>query len=452
MTIVPKIEHQLRAAAEHRASGPLARAAARTRRWRVRLLARPLLLGAALIVSATGVAVAARVLVGVGSPAPREYPPLGREVLQAGTRVLSLRVPDPAGGPPWGMRLIFTAAAPSSASPHARTHGHGVAHWGCVQVGRIVDGQLGVLGQDGAFHDDGLFHALPVQPEACGSVNGAGKLAGMSGGSNIEVASAYQGLEGCVTQTARRQQAIALPSIRIELAIAEAEGDRQRVRAAQEGLASYRRIAAQLYRRVGGKIYTEPTCSAGDLRHIAFGVAGPHVHSVTVTTLGRRQTMAVRPSDDGAYLIVQRGPWSPHPFSTPRLSPLKPTAPTALSRAAERNPSTPNPVTVSPAVGGPHTRFRLAFRALLNGGGYGYEIETGGPPRCRREAERATGGDGVGIGPVPLVRGQAISMTLMPTRHGLCAGSYRIYVAYSNPGPDSLPNFPFATVRFTVRR
>jgi hypothetical protein len=454
MTIVPKIERQLHAAAARRAAGPLQRAALRTRRWRVRLLARPLLVGVAVVLSATGVAVAARALVGVGSPAPREYPRLDQAVLRAGTRVLSLRVPDPGGGPPWGMRLIFTAAAPSSKPAHARVsaHGEGVAHWGCVQVGRIVDGELGVLGQDGAFHDDGLFHELPVQPEACGSVNDAGQLTGMTGGSNIEVASAYQGLDGCVTQAARRQRAIALPSIRVELAIAEAEGDRQRVRAALEGLASYRRIASQLYRRIGGKIYAEPTCPVGDLRHITFGVVGPHARSVTVTTQGRQQTITVRPIDDGAYLIVQRGPGSQQPFSTPRASPLKPAAPTALSRRAERDPSTPNPVTVTPAVGGPFTRFRLAFRALLNGGGYGYAIESDGPRRCQREAEHATGGHGVGIGPVPIVRGQAISMTLMRTRHGLCAGSYRVYVSYSDPGPGSLPSFPFATVRFTVRR
>ena len=47
-----------------------------------------------------------------------------------------------------------------------------------MQVGRVVDGRLGILGQDGAFHNDGLFHELPVQPEACGSLDhspGAGR-------------------------------------------------------------------------------------------------------------------------------------------------------------------------------------------------------------------------------------------------------------------------------------
>jgi hypothetical protein len=30
----------------------------------------------------------------------------------------------------------------------------------CVQIGRLDDGQLGQLGIDGAFHDDGRFHPL----------------------------------------------------------------------------------------------------------------------------------------------------------------------------------------------------------------------------------------------------------------------------------------------------
>ena len=144
---------------------PMSRAVARVRRWRGQLLARPLLLGVLLVSSATGVAVAARALVGVGSAAPREYPSLGESILPTGTRLLSLRVADPAGGPPWGMRLIFTTADRGAGGAR-----RGVAHWGCVQIGRIVDGELGVLGEDGAFHDDGLFHQLPIQPESCGSL------------------------------------------------------------------------------------------------------------------------------------------------------------------------------------------------------------------------------------------------------------------------------------------
>jgi hypothetical protein len=58
-------------------------------------------------------------------------------------RLLALRVPDPDGGPPWGMRLVTTT--------------RGLL---CAQVGRVMHGELGQLGLDGAFHDDGRFHAL----------------------------------------------------------------------------------------------------------------------------------------------------------------------------------------------------------------------------------------------------------------------------------------------------
>jgi hypothetical protein len=69
--------------------------------------------------------------VGEGIPAP------------GGSRLLSLRVPDPQGGPPWGMRVVHTTRGAV-----------------CVQVGRVLGDQLGELGIDGAFRDDGRFHAV----------------------------------------------------------------------------------------------------------------------------------------------------------------------------------------------------------------------------------------------------------------------------------------------------
>ena len=68
---------------------------------------------------------------GIGVPAP------------GGSRLLALRTADPQGGPPWGMRLVHTTRGEI-----------------CVQIGRLADGQLGQLGIDGAFHDDGRFHPL----------------------------------------------------------------------------------------------------------------------------------------------------------------------------------------------------------------------------------------------------------------------------------------------------
>ena len=60
--------------------------------------------------------------------------------------LLGIAAPDPAGGPPWTMRVYDTSRG-----------------LGCAQVGRLVGGRIGVIGMDGAFNDDGRFHPLPTQ-------------------------------------------------------------------------------------------------------------------------------------------------------------------------------------------------------------------------------------------------------------------------------------------------
>jgi hypothetical protein len=73
-------------------------------------------------------------------------------------RLLPLRAPDPDGGPPWGMRMVPTSRGQL-----------------CLQVGRVVDDQLGVLG------DDGRLHPLPVAAASaafapCIPPDGAGRF------------------------------------------------------------------------------------------------------------------------------------------------------------------------------------------------------------------------------------------------------------------------------------
>lgn len=130
----------------------MALAAERPARRRLRLRAprRPalvvalvllLLLAAATVAATTGLLSGAPVI-GQG-PAPRPNEGSGSYV-PGSARLTALRVTDPGGGgPPWGLRTLRTT--------------RGTA---CVQVGRVVRGQLGVLGQDGAFGDDGRFHPL----------------------------------------------------------------------------------------------------------------------------------------------------------------------------------------------------------------------------------------------------------------------------------------------------
>jgi hypothetical protein len=58
-------------------------------------------------------------------------------------KLLPLRIADPAGGLPWGMRVLRTTRGLT-----------------CVQVGRVDFGTVGVLGRDGSFADDRRFHPL----------------------------------------------------------------------------------------------------------------------------------------------------------------------------------------------------------------------------------------------------------------------------------------------------
>jgi hypothetical protein len=102
---------------------------------------------ALLVISAVALAVTGTF--STGSPVRPPVRPVasaGAGIAARGTRLLAMRVADPAGGLPWGMRLVRTT--------------RGLV---CVQVGRIDGSQLGVLGQDGAFGDDGRFH--PVAPD-----------------------------------------------------------------------------------------------------------------------------------------------------------------------------------------------------------------------------------------------------------------------------------------------
>lgn len=121
--------------------------------WRFARRGRPALVLVVALVLASGSAVAASQLFGppvraglvlTGGPKP------GQVVLAP------LRVADPAGGYSWGVR-VYT---PKRGAPGAG------GRLSCLQIGRVLDGRLGVIGEDGAFGNDGLFHVLPVEPRA----------------------------------------------------------------------------------------------------------------------------------------------------------------------------------------------------------------------------------------------------------------------------------------------
>lgn len=136
--------------------------------WHTRIgrrrFARPLAALIAVLVVATPAVAAATNWFGIGTPnrVPKQSPTQNAGRAFASTSVLlSLRVPDPQGGPPWGMRIVQTTRGAT-----------------CVQIGRVEDGQVGTLGIDGVWNNDRLFHPYPKIAEGngfqCGTTDGAG--------------------------------------------------------------------------------------------------------------------------------------------------------------------------------------------------------------------------------------------------------------------------------------
>jgi hypothetical protein len=194
------------------------------------------LVGSAIAVAATGVLSGSPVRqqgrlspnAGIGIPAP------------GGSRLLALRAADPQGGLPWGMRLVHTTRGEI-----------------CVQIGRLDGDQVGQLGIDGAFHDDGRFH--PLAPDILPQDSDSGDVS-CNAAVPIVIGS--------------------WPS-----------GDRS---AAPNGpeLTSFK-----------------PT--AKDLRSISWGLLGPHAVSITYRTAAGVRTRPVAPRT-GAYLIVSTVSRVPH--------------------------------------------------------------------------------------------------------------------------------------------
>lgn len=132
--------------------------------------------GLALLIVALLVAAPALAAVGLlksGSPvAPNgpSVPSFANGVVDSGgASLLGLRVPDPAGGPPWGLRITRTT--------------RGLV---CLTVGRVSGDRVGALGRDGAFVDDGLFH-----PFAAHYVNGSQCVAPDAHGHPFEAVAWY---------------------------------------------------------------------------------------------------------------------------------------------------------------------------------------------------------------------------------------------------------------------
>jgi len=124
----------------------------------------------------------------------------------------------------------------------------------------------------------------------------------------------------------------------------------------------------------------------------------------------------------------------------------KPGPETALSRAAEKNPSTPNQVWVAPRVGGPHSLYTVHFKVLLNDADYRYQLSG---PTC--PGITVNGGDGGGTNDL---RGRTWSDVVDAVAgQTWCPGTYRLSATVMDRGRYGAlkhPASPFGTATFTV--
>jgi hypothetical protein len=260
MSGIDQLGQRIRAAtpAVDGAPPPLARVIAaiereRSRSWWARRVAagrRTVVLALAGVLVAGGAAWAATALLSGASVAPAYVianPGVSYGVpITSSLAILPIRAADPQGGPPWAMRVIRTTRGLD-----------------CIQVGRVVNGQLGVLGIGHAFHDDGRFHELLPQDSlwlGCQPLDKHGNVFFARG-----------------------------PSVQSASALSLAYNTTDQVRCNLPGFN-------------GG-----PRCPPAALREVADGLLGPDAKRITVTTGGR--TFTIKPyGRDGAYLIVLPSP------------------------------------------------------------------------------------------------------------------------------------------------
>ncbi len=207
---------------------------------------------AALLLGASAVALAATGILS-GSPVKPEVPlnaAAGNGLPLAGASAhLALLTADPGGGLPWGMRIEHTTRGQL-----------------CLQVGRVDGAQLGVLGLDSAFGDDGRFHALPATVLPPGY-----------GGSADQVECVPDG------QT---------------VIFEDLGADRSGVRLLPA------EFSGPPLKHPGEALHPTGVPPVGDLRALAYGVLGPYAVSVTYKTpTGIRTIPVSRP--DGGFLIVE---------------------------------------------------------------------------------------------------------------------------------------------------
>jgi hypothetical protein len=124
----------------------------------------------------------------------------------------------------------------------------------------------------------------------------------------------------------------------------------------------------------------------------------------------------------------------------------KPAPETLQSRAAERDPSTPNRVWVTPATGNQHAKYAVHFRVLLNDADYRFHMSG---TSCAQITFAGGGGGGSGD-----LRGRILSYDLdAVTGQTWCPGTYHVSVSVMDLGRYGNLKHPakaFGNATFTV--
>lgn len=251
-------------------------------RWRAALVS------FAIVLAGTAVALAAAGVFAPGTPVGPVVPPSPNAfegvAIRGTVKLLPVRTADPGGGPPWGLRVVRTTRGLT-----------------CVQVGRVDFGTVGVLGQDGAFANDGRFHPLSVNfldvPFGCAVTDAHG--------------------HGFLNVVSYGQAASALmfggP------AVGGCHPPREQYSGPLQG------------------------CPAPDLRDVYYGLLGPEAASVTYLTQADSLASTPTTGTDGAYLLVL-----PHTDTPCRLGPR------AAASPGSRGPAGPPCRSAEGLTGGPY--------------------------------------------------------------------------------------------------
>jgi hypothetical protein len=366
-------EQLLAAASQQRARRGTFRARSpwRARRVHVAAVAAVLLLaGSAIGVAATGLLDGSPV-----SPEVAPNPDAGNGVPVAGERDagLALLASDPTGGLPWGLRVLHTTRGQM-----------------CVQVGRVQGGQLGELGVDSAFGDDGRFHPLS------GDVLPPG----------------YGGSAGQIECTSPGQTVI----------FEDAKADRSGVRLLP---AEFAKPPPRKLPRAGSPLPIEGLPPAKDLRALAYGLLGPHAVSVTYRTPDGLHTVPVR-APDGAFLLVEPtgdygypsgiggsigGEAGPHGVAVTLAGLLKAAAPPSVTGRLKP--------TVPPIV----SAVTFRFGSHLCSQGVGAPVREPCPTPRPQPVHRSW------FSPTRSLR-EPVGLRLLPQAHEACAAAFLLYPCY----------------------